>query len=451
MGSSDFYLNFFSVIAFLLILVVPVQWLMNFYFGLSGGVLSSIGLSLLASWAYLWFHQFGRAMASTGNIHSGNGELFILFGSAFLISMALSALTNFGVYHLVQYYKTGILHKLAFFGWLFVAVGGPLLYIGTKELKSWWAVTHHKRYFTPVAFTVYSYPDLPVIIDELRFINTSNGKESTIHLHRHDRQTWEGKEADGRSLWKAFSKKIDIPKGADKFIMSWYSLVEDQYYSDEFPFPYDRFPMRKYPAGSNEMEPLELRIKPEGKVDLFGSYRKLLFYYKDVATKPINESEKNEKLMAFIPKGRKEELMADLKEINASRRPQKRMEREERAFNWNMTLEGSGEVSTIQLEDFRSQSYRPTYGWLATMNKKPLPAVVSVYFNTHDQEKGFWVTCYPDPEQLYQAALDLTAGNDDQPITFSLSVKDHLKEEIEFFIKSDEESIKLTDWQVKID
>ena len=110
--------------------------------------------------------------------------------------------------------------------------------------------------------------------------------------------------------------------------MSWYSLVEDIYYSDEFPFPYDRFPMRKYPTGSNEMEPLKIHIKPEGKVDLLGSYQKLLFYYKDIATKPINDNEKNEKLMTFMSrhmsKGRKEELAAALEAINASGRPQKK-------------------------------------------------------------------------------------------------------------------------------
>lgn len=455
MGNSDFYLNFFAIVALLLIVIIPIQWVTNFYFGLIGGVLSSIALSVLGGLLYQFVHQFGRAMASTGNVHVSKSELLYVFGGAFLIALAITALSNFGVYHLVQYYKSGILNKLAFFSWLLITAGGPLGYIGAKEFSAWRVTYNKERHFTPVFLSVYTYPELPIIIDELRFVNTSNGKESTIYFYQYDRSEWEGKEINDRSLWEAFSKKIDIPKGADSFVMSWYSLVEDIYYSDEFPFPYDRFPMRKYPAGSNEMEPLKIHIKPEGKVDLLGSYQKLLFYYKDIATKPINDNEKNEKLMTFMSrhmsKGRKEELAAALEAINASGRPQKRMEMEEKAFHWRMTLEGLGEVSTIHLGDFRYQNYRPTDEWLGTMSKKPLPAVVSVYFKTNDQEKGFWVTFYPDFEQLYQIVLDLTAGNDDQPISFSLAVKDHLKEEIEFLIKSDTETVKLTAWQVKID
>lgn len=455
MGNTDFYLNFFIIVGLLLILIVPIQWIMNFYFGLSGGVLSSIGLSLLGGFLYLLIYQYGRAMGSTGNVYIAKSELLLIFGSAFLISLALTALSNFGVYHLVQYYKIGILNKLAFFSWLLIAVGAPLGYIGTKELSAWWAVSNHERYFTPVFFTIYSYPELAIIIDELKFINTSNERESTIQLRQHDLFEWKGEDGNSRKLWEVLSEKIDIPKGADKFIMSWYSLVEDKYYSDEFPFPYDRFSLKKFPAGSKEMEALVLHIKPGGKVDLFGSYHKLLFYYIDVATKPISEEIKSEKLAAFrshnMPQGTIEALAADLEEIKASGRLQKRVEMEESTFSWDMTLNGPGEASTIWLEDFRYRDYRPTHQWLNTTSKKPLPAKLSVYFNIKDEDSGFWITFYPDAEKLYQAVLDLTAGNGDTPVSFSFTVKDHLKQEIEFLIMSGEETVKFTDWRVKID
>src|SRR5690606_40214733 len=123
--------------------------------------------------------QFGQAMASTGNVHAPRSELLLIFGSAFLISIAITAVSNFGVYYLVQYYKTGILNKLAFFSWLLVAIGGPLGYIGTKEFSAWWATSTHERHFTPVFFSIYTYPELAITIEELKFINTSEDRKST--------------------------------------------------------------------------------------------------------------------------------------------------------------------------------------------------------------------------------------------------------------------------------
>src|SRR5690606_3491373 len=126
MGNTDFYFYCFPIVGILLIVVMPIQWITNFYFGLSGGVLSTIVLSTSMGLLYLFFFQFGQAMASTGNVHAPRSELLLIFGSAFLISIAITAVSNFGVYYLVQYYKTGILNKLAFFSWLLVAIGGPL-------------------------------------------------------------------------------------------------------------------------------------------------------------------------------------------------------------------------------------------------------------------------------------------------------------------------------------
>lgn len=457
MGTTDFYFYFFAILAILLLIVAPVQWVMNSYFGMQGGVFASVGLSLLGALICQFIYQWGRGMGSvTGNVHIANSELLLIFGSAFLISLALTALSNFGVYHLVQYYKTGVLNKLAFFSWLVIAFGGPLFYIGTKELSSWWAISNHKRHFTPVSLSIYSYPELPITINELKFINSTTGREFVIPLSQHDKFDWKKEEDNNRRLWEVFRHKIDIPKGADKFTMSWYSLVEDTYYSDEFPFPYSRFSMLKFPAGNNEMEPLALHIKPEGKVDLFGSYRKLLFFFFDVATKPISEKEKKEKLALFrtlnMPDGTNDDIESMLHEIKTSGRHQKRMEMEEAIFNWQMTLDGPGKISTIWLEDFRYRDYRPNHEWLNTMSKKPLPAEISVYFQINEQEdEGFWLKFSPDVEKLYHNVLNLTSGNEDRPLEFSLTVKDHIKSEIEFLIKTDEQAVEFTDWQVKID
>lgn len=455
MGNTDFYFYFFAIVGILLIVVMPIQWITNFYFGLSGGVLSTIVLSTSMGLLYLFFFQFGQAMASTGNVHAPRSELLLIFGSAFLISIAITAVSNFGVYYLVQYYKTGILNKLAFFSWLLVAIGGPLGYIGTKEFSAWWATSTHERHFTPVFFSIYTYPELAITIEELKFINTSDGRESTIQLRQHDQFDWKGEAGNGRSLWEVFSQKIDIPKGADKFVMSWYSLVEDKYYSDEFPFPYERFSLMKFPVGTKEMEPLSLHIKPEGKVDLFGSYHRLLFYYKDVATKPTSEKEKNEKLAAFISqnmlKVSAEALVSGLQEIKTSGRLQQRIEMEEKAFTWSMDLDGPGKVSTIWLKDFRYQDYKVAYQWLNSTSKRPLPANLSLYFNMEDEESGFWATFTPDVEKLYEIVLALTGGDEEIPVKFSFTIKDRLESEMEFLVASDTERVIFTNWQVKID
>ena len=456
MGNSDFYLNFFAILGLLLIVIIPTQWVTNFYFGLAGGVFSSIALSVLGGLLYHFVHQFGRAMASTGNVHVSKSELLYVFGSAFLIALAITALSNFGVYHLVQYYKTGLLNKLAFFSWLLITVGGPLGYIGSKEFSAWRVVYNKERHFTPVFLSVYTYPELPIIIDELKFVNTTIEKESAISLRPKEKSSWGEQKDNGRALWEVLNPKIEIPKGADKFVMSWYSLVEGKYYSDEFPFSYDRFPLRKYPEGSKEMEPLALHIKPEGKVDLFGSYHKLLFYYVDVKTKPISEKEKDEKLALFrtlhMPDGTNAEIDSMLQELEASGRHIKRMEMEEAIFNWQMTLDGPGKASTIWLKDFRFHDYKPKLEWLDSLSKKSLPADISVYFKANKEEdEGFWLKFTPDVRQLYETVLDITAGNEELPLAFSLTVKDNVTREVEFLIKTETETVEFTEWQIKID
>ncbi|MBT4760599.1 MAG: hypothetical protein HOO06_02775 [Bdellovibrionaceae bacterium] len=134
---------------------------------------------------------------------------------------------------------------------------------------------------------------------------------------------------------KSDSHKYQIPLGTDKFILSWYSYIEDKYYSDEFPFPYEKMKIeRKYNLAYDRYtriieDPVTLHLWPGGSVSLYqpsesilnglGDGQKGLANYVKVVTKNIDVPQKEQYFDYIINntefQGTPLELKSELEEL----------------------------------------------------------------------------------------------------------------------------------------
>lgn len=461
MGNSDFYFYLLVVLALLLLIVAPVQWGANVYFGLKGGIVSCLGLSLVGAFVCLVAYQWARGVGSvTANVNISPTEQFFIFVAAFIVCLLLTTLTNFGIYHLVQYRKTGSLNRLVFYTWLAITIGGPMLYIGVKELMSFLAAREQRHNFIAVQLEVLHHQELPLYLDQLKFVNTSNGRETVVKAASVSKFLLEGgaeKNYAGnpfRNSYGIFDKKVSIPVGTDKFFMSWYSFLEDTYYHDEFSFAYEKFAERKSYDGSGIMGGIDFYIKPEGKVDVLGNYNKYLACYSHVGTKALAQEEKEGKLEALraqnLPKATKEALAEILDQLGASGVAQKSMEMQEKAFNWLLSVKGEGQISNSWLYDSRHQQYHTSYKWLNTLSKKPLPADITVFLKKEEEGEGVWIHLYVNTEALYQEVEVLTMGNEALPLEFAVMVPDWEKSSLRFLIRSGEQVVDFKAFEVEI-
>ncbi|GAA0190857.1 hypothetical protein GCM10009122_52860 [Fulvivirga kasyanovii] len=449
MGNSDFYFYLLIVLGLLFFLVVPVQWIINFYYGVKGAMISGVLLSLLIAFGAQFFYQWGKGVGSvTGYVSYAPGELRMVFASIFLGGLLLIAFTSFGIYHLVQLSKTGVLNKPWFFTWLVLYIGTPTLYIGGKEYLAFLASKEQLTYFVPAYIDVSHYRELPVYIDELKFMNSTNGRASTFSVTAVSEfsidSVLESEEKVREMDHLLIDRRESIPVEADQFVLSWYSFVEETYYSDTFPFPAGHFPIKNWPDGSRTMRSINLLILPEGKVRLFGPGNKQYFPYHKVEVKPLSQEEKNQKIEAFyaVNQGQasKEDIRKTLQEIKNSDRLNKREAMDKMEFNWGLTIEGEGEISSVNISDFRQLRYDTTYQWLHKPGKKVLPSEITMYFS-RQQSGDIRVYLFPDKEKLFDQVEALTAGNSEMEVEFLIKVAEGEENNISFQIRAGERAI----------
>lgn len=446
MGTSDFYFYLLIILGLLLFLVIPVQWVINFYYGLKGAMVSGVLLALLVAFGALFFYQWGKGVGSvTGYVSYGSGELRMVFASVFLGGLLLIAFTSFGIYHLVQLSKTGVLNKPWFFTWLVLYVGSPALYIGGKEYLTFLAAKEQRTYFIPAYLKVSHYRELPIYIDELKFVNSINSRESTFNINAvsefNPDSTAESREKVRKMDHVLIDQRESVPVEMDQFVLSWYSFVEDTYYRDTFPFPAEHFPIKTWPGGSRSMSSINLLILPEGKVRLFGPGSKQYFPYHKVEVKPLSQEEKAQKTETFysVNQGQAsiEDIRKKLQRIKNSNQLNKRQAMDKTEFNWSLTIKGKGEVSSVNISDFRQLRYDTTYQWLHQPVKKVLPAEITMYLK-RPQKGDIRVYLFLDKERLFDQVEALTSGNGGIEIEFLIKVSEDEENSISFQIRAGE-------------
>jgi hypothetical protein len=90
-------------------------------------------------------------------------------------------------------------------------------------------------------------------------------------------------------------KTPTIPIGTNEFRLSWYSFIDDKYYSDTFLFPWEKLVTNKRQIDLQKfIREITLHIFPGGNVYLLNSGKQLIMNYTKVTETEISSQRRDE-------------------------------------------------------------------------------------------------------------------------------------------------------------
>ncbi len=451
-----------KVFMFIAAFLLAILWLVIAYFGVKGAIVYCLIFSFIVT-------SFSRLLFSWGR-----SRPFTLAETWLppVISLAATSFISLGIYHLVQFSQTGILNTVVFIPWLVILLGVPTAYYAPSYIKRYLTLRHQARNCIEAGVSIKHDSDLPIYIKELRFVNSVNGEELEIPVPNYRDKSDRDDDKEDASL----AQKIDhamrsmyfpkeyIPAGADKFYLSWYSIIEDKYYQDEFHFSFDGFSLRtmKYDQSGNQLlwnhlhrqnaSVVSISIHYHGNVRFY-RHSDMLICYANAKTKIISDKEKNSYLQRFKPYDQYTSAMVHDMTVQdrelAARRLAQRGEIQKCAINWCMRFEGLAENNKLDIDDAACFNYRCKPEELAVPDTKPLPEKVEVMYRSPDGLLA-WLFIYLDVESLYRSIQLLTAGDKKMPVEFVVTVEDNHQNSIQFIINANNQSVSFNDWETTV-
>ncbi|VAW97579.1 hypothetical protein MNBD_GAMMA21-977 [hydrothermal vent metagenome] len=454
------------IILMIALLILTGQWAVIFYFGAVGAIAYIFIISLLAAFIVRPFLLWGKSIYTPLN--------FKTFWKPLLIGVTLMSTISYGEYFLVGFYQTGLLNTIAFIPWVVVFFVFPVVYFTQRGIRHNLALRNRARNYIQLHIRIGHSIHVPIIVDHLRFVNSRNGKESVIRLPAYrDDSSYDYDEQEQNEMDLAlkiesaervcFVEETDIPFGADIFYMSWYSLVEDTYFQDEFPFSLDDFSFRisKY-DGAKQLRSkahyrqnagmLSLRIHPLGYVSLY-EYSSMLLCYVNAKTKNITGNAKKTLLRKFRPYGRfpglHNAVLPTLPDEYRKKHFELRYLVQNRVFDWCLCFDGLHENTRFDIDDASYFNDRFKSEELAKIKRAPLPEKIEIMYSGNGVLWP-WLLIYIDVDKLNQALKELFSNNEASPVEFLVVVEDNETNDITFFINANGQSVEFNDWQSRV-
>ncbi|RAW02221.1 MFS transporter [Pseudochryseolinea flava] len=444
-------------------IVSAIQYLLISVFHWTAAIIVSLIAALLVSALVQGLKGFG---GNGVNRRSGPSlDITIL-----LFGVAIVTLNCLGVNELVHRWTGQAWNPYLLYGWLIVAIGGPITFGLIQRARAYQTLRKHSKEYVSIHLDVYHYQELFIYLEKVEFLDPKTGAyEEIVDLMRHfdyhpygELKQEELSSQIGRSMNNHCQQSIYIPKDTNKFILSWYSATEDKYFSDEFVFKYERFAphLKKLPYGTmntfhgidvTELNAIDIHIKSAGRVDLYTN-QWLTFFYWDVAEVAITEEAKERYMNTIrqrlpIP-GDKQNFLNEINKIVKSNRIEKRFEAQGKRFLWSMSLEGLGELThSIDIDDTEFKHHRKSIDMLATPTSECLPEKITIFKRLSD-ELYFYFYVYIDRDQLYDCVQAISRGSAETPIHFDLSVGNRMKKEMTFTVTGNNNRIEFKYWQV---
>lgn len=443
------------VVVIVVLVIISIPWIFIFYFDITGAVLSCIFLAMAGSLGWQTFLEWAEGLKPNGN---GSTTPITVFSIQFFLCLAGVAVLNFGLYFLVEFYKTGVLNKLPFFIWFSITVVTPLCIVSLKSFKKYLSKKHRSRNYMDLTLDIFHFNEYPIYIDHLKFINSKKKRETLVRVpyesifYNKDVLSKIGVGERIRSYdIRTFNKTVNIPVGTDFFELSYYSFVENIYYTDTFPFSFEKFTSINKYSGKKQVKSVDMIIKPEGNVDILISPNDLLFPFSNVESKNIDEEKINKfktRFLQYNPSVSAENFPQILDEIKASGRLKKSLYMQEKTFSWSVGVEARGKIDTISIQDFRFMWYDREYEELKKATKKPLPSKITIEKTGKDNFMRLYFGF--DKIKLYETVDTLTVGNEELPVEISFLIKDSSKDKMQIFIKTEKQSLEFKEWDVNI-
>ena len=424
-------------------------------------IVLSVGMAVLAS----ILHQGLKNMGGNGVNHRAAYSLKV-----FVLSLIVLSANVAGVYQLVLLLKNAPWNGYLLYGWLLLFAGSPVAYSVWRYAGCYRRLKRHSERYILLRLNIKHYHKLPVHIDKIEFVNTETGAREvyTDIQHNYSAYCWEQQQTDSlmtrvrNSINDLSFESLYIPVNANKFYMSWYSFAEDKYYSDEFPFKYERFEPKqsRFPYGRTdipvrgistyELNSIDLYIKSKGRADLYVSGW-LLFFFWDVAEVSI-EAEKRQILRQKIKngceyRGTMEEFQRIMERIGSSGDLDKRYDQQGEMFLWSLAMEGLGELKhQVTIEDTEHKQHYRSVANLLNPESMCLPEKLT-FFKREDDTLYFYYYIYIDRDALYDCVKRLTGKHDDVSVHFHLHVHNRMRKQMIFQIQAGGNVVNFDAWQ----
>lgn len=450
------YFNFFEILAFPVLplgVVALISYALLYLTGLKGVLLVDLIIVFIAN---LYYHGLKNASPNGSSYAGENGirAIFTLLPS-FLVIFGVVLIVNTGFYILYLYQKTDVFYAVFFYAWLFVLVGLPFIYFAFNQLQYKYQVYVQARRFTPLLFGILKDVDLVTFAETFDFLQTQKALHARVFLEDNKQANDSIKDNKGVStrnlqLYVPVHKEsIQIPKETNRLKLSWYSVLEDVFYSDEIEFPYQNldFVENKYPTNLSKTlrgyktDKVMLRMELGGKVTVFTKHKTLIkeTVLKSIILDPAKKQEffAKAKNRNHIPKI--DNLLSKTKALSAIK---KRAVIREFVCNWQVTGTGLNRHK-IEIEDVFFNFTSPIPLVLDVFEERRLPILFKINYRNYT-----WMNLHVDAEQLFDLLKSLE--KDKLQITFVLAV-DFEKGEVDLQLKNKELVLPFTAWEKVLD
>lgn len=449
----------------------------------SGEIAYPLGFVLLASIvSYGLFYIFGVGLAIAFNIvvsfcvyfylfyyGKSNTKITLAFVIGFLLILSVLLFVDYGVYLLVLYQKTGVFNDLYFQMWLATLLGIPAFYYGFQYGRYYFLEWRMAENYLRVSLDIDYDRELLTYIDAIEFANTSKHRRSNIKLDRPPCFYSETELAEMESCRvrnynlekSAFSETIHIPFAANRLKLSWYSLIEDEYYDIELDFPFEKLILEKQKYPTNVMsalrgkktKPLTLHIYIKGGVRIFNSDTILIDHSKSSPIY-IAETERHKKIALHRNShefySNPEAFLNLIQNIRNSGRIEERFLIKNKLFCWGMQVSGFDTANFFEVSDVSCNEFRSEINGLETSEPRFLPNKIEVVYPGNTLFR--WLVLRINSQKLFHCIKEMVNENEETPIQFELSFFEILgKTELQFTIRCNEKAIIFTDWEIQID
>ncbi|MFD1605612.1 tetratricopeptide repeat protein [Flavobacterium artemisiae] len=421
------------------------------------GLFTALFFNVFIAWCgYFYVYYYGKSKSKI---------TFEFLTVVFLITLLL-LFVDYGVYALVEYQKTGAFNQLYFAVWLSILLGFPAVYYIHLYSSHYYAKKRLADTYFKTSLSVYHDRELLTHIDSIVFINSSKKLISDIKI-QNDNCFYSEKELAAMETSSkyyhlkksAFSSLIHIPFNADQFEMSWYSIIEDQYYDVNVPFPFHKLILEeeKYPVNESKSirgkksKRLLLHIYQNGGFKLYNEDIILLDYYTN-PTVAIEDSIKQVKLIANQKchnyYNNTERFLELIKELKWSNTIAKRQELQDKLVVWNLKFSGLHQGHYIEIADayFKNHKLEKDGAFQSALRHLP----VEITFVYRGSYLFPWMTLHIDTLKLNECIEEIKKEDSDE-VSFLLHFKNTAAHGLEFIVKANENETHFDAWEIVID
>lgn len=279
--------NFEELLSYIilpLVIASYVSYPVLYFLGTTATILFNIVLAFVATYSYKGLKRF-IPLDYNYTIEFGS-VLYPLV--SFLIIFSALLIADFGFYLLVVYQKNNEFNIFYFYSWLVILFGLPLLYYTLKTVQYNYLIRYQNLEFVNIVLAINHDIDLFLSINNIQFVNTITNNSSDIkiasNIRSYSQKEFLAMKTKTRHYYankEGFKEQVQIPFNANLLLLSWFSFVEDKYYSIEIPFPFEKFIIEQKKHSTDrfkvcrgrESDPLYLHLYPNGGFK---------FFYKDV-------------------------------------------------------------------------------------------------------------------------------------------------------------------------